>query len=74
MCPLCEKKEDTTEHIVCGQENEKMYKLKDKHTKEKQLDITKVFRENKRKTEIESKRLECKNNRDRSSNRKTKRK
>ena len=35
MCPLCEKKEDTTEHVVCGQENEKMYKLKDKHTKEK---------------------------------------
>ena len=34
-----------------------MYDLKDEHTKEEWLDITKIYRENKRKTEIESERL-----------------
>ena len=59
MCPLCERKEDTTEHAIeCGRENEKMYDLKDEHTKEEWLDITKIYRENKRKREIESERLE----------------
>ena len=43
MCPLCERKEDTTEHVTeCGQENEKMYDLKEEHTKEAWLDITKI--------------------------------
>ena len=29
LCLLCERKEDTTEHVIeCGQENEKMYDLK----------------------------------------------
>ena len=56
---VCERKEDTTEHVIeCGQENEKMYDLKDDHTKEEWLDITKIYRENKRKKEIESERLE----------------
>ena len=59
MCPLCERKEDTTEHVIeCGQENEKMHDLKDEHAKEEWLDITKIYRENKRKREIESERLE----------------
>ena len=59
MCPLCERKEDTTEHVVeSGQENEKTYDLKDEHTKEEWLDITKIYRESKRKTEKESERLE----------------
>ena len=35
-----------------------MYDLKDEHTKEEWLDITKIYRENKRKREIESERLE----------------
>ena len=57
-CPICERKEDTTEHVIeCERENEKMYDLKDEHTKEEWLDITKIYRENKRKTEIESERL-----------------
>ena len=48
MCPLCERKEDTTEHVIeCGQENEKMHDLKDEHAKEEWLDITKIYRENK---------------------------
>ena len=33
-----------------------MYDLKDEHTKEEWLDITKIYRENKRKREIESER------------------
>ena len=34
MCPLCERKEDTMKHVIeCGQENEKISDLKDKHTK-----------------------------------------
>ena len=42
MCSLYERKEDTTEHVIeCGGENEKMYDLKDDHTKEEWLDITK---------------------------------
>ena len=58
MCPLCERKEDTTEHVIkCGRENEKMYDLKDDHTKEEWLDITKFYRKNKRKREIESETL-----------------
>ena len=57
--PLCERKEDTTEHVIeCGRENEKMYDLKDENTKEEWLYITKIYRENKRKREIESERLE----------------
>ena len=59
LCLLCERKEDTTEHVIeCGQENEKIYDLKDEHTKEEWLDITKTYRENKRKREIELERLE----------------
>ena len=59
LCPICERKEDTTEHVIeCERENEKMYDLKDEHTKEEWLDITKIQRENKRKREIESERLE----------------
>ena len=59
LCPLCERKEDTTEHVIeCGRENEKMYDLKDEKTKEEGLDITNIYRENKRKREIESERLE----------------
>ena len=43
MCPLCERKEDTTEHVIeCGRENEKMYDLKDEHTKKEWLDVTKI--------------------------------
>ena len=58
LCPLCERKEDTTEHVIeCERENEKMYDLKDEHTKEEWLDI-KIYRKNKRKREIESERLE----------------
>ena len=35
LCPLCERKEDTTEYVIeCGRKNEKMYDLKDEHTKE----------------------------------------
>ena len=57
--PLCERKEDTTEHVVeCGRENEKIYDLKDEHTKEEWRDIAKIYRENKRKRETESERLE----------------
>ena len=80
MCPLCERKEDTMEHVIeCGWENEKMYDLKDEHTKEEWLDITKIYRENKRKREIESERLEenekkKKKNQDTSSSRTAKRK
>ena len=59
LCPLCERKEDRTEHVIeCGRENEKIYDLKDEHTKEEWLDITKIYRENKRKRETESERLE----------------
>ena len=59
LCPLCDRKEDTTEHIIkCGPENEKMNDLKDEHTKEEWLDITNIYWENKRKREIESERLE----------------
>ena len=59
MCPLCERKEDTTEHVIeCGRENEKMYDLKDEHTKEEWVDITKIYKAKKRKREIESERLE----------------
>ena len=35
-----------------------MYNLKVEHTKEEWLDITKIYRDNKRKREIESERLE----------------
>ena len=45
MCPLCERKEDTTEHVIeCGWENEKMYDTKDDHTKEEWVGITKIYR------------------------------
>ena len=47
MCSLWEGKEDTTERD-----------LKDEHTKEECLDITKVYRKNKRKRETESEILE----------------
>ena len=55
--------------------------LKDEHTKEEWVDITKIYRKNKRKREIESERLEenenkkqkkTKTTRDRSSSRTTK--
>ena len=51
-----------------------MYDLKDDHTKEEWIDITKIYRENQRKREMESERLEEneKKNRDRSSSRTTK--
>ena len=59
ICPLYERKEDTTEHIIeCGRENEKMYDLKDDHTKEEWLGSMKIYRENKRKRQIESERSE----------------
>ena len=59
MWSLCERKEDTTEHIIeCGWENEKMFDLKDEHTKKEWLDVTKIYKENKRKREMESERLE----------------
>ena len=59
MCPSCETKEDTTEHVTeCRRENEKMYDLKDEHSKEEWLNITKIQRENKRKRDKESERLE----------------
>ena len=59
LCPLCKRKQETTEHVIeCGRENEKMYDLKDEKTKEEGLDITNIYRENKRKREIESERLE----------------
>ena len=58
MCPICERKEDTMEHVIeCGRENEKVYNLKDEHKKEEWLDLTKIYRENKRKRDIESERL-----------------
>ena len=50
MCPSCERREDTTEHVIeCRRENEEMYDLKGGHTKEEWLNITKIYRENKRK-------------------------
>ena len=59
MCLLCERKEDTTEHVIeYGQKNEKIYDLKDENIKVEWLDITKIYRKNKRKREIESERLE----------------
>ena len=59
LCPLCERKEDITEYVIeCERKNEKMYDLKDEHIKEEWLDITKIYRENKRNKEIESERLE----------------
>ena len=59
LCPLSERKADTTEYVIeCGRKNEKMYDLKDEHIKEEWLDITKIYRENKRNKEIESERLE----------------
>ena len=43
MCLLCERKEDTTEHVIeCRWEDEKIYDLKDEHTKEEWLGITKI--------------------------------
>ena len=57
--PLCERMEDTTEHVIeCGQENKNMFDSKDEYTKEEWLDITKTYRENKRKREIEPERLQ----------------
>ena len=38
--------------------NEKMYDIKDEHTKEEWIDITNICRKNKRKREIKSERLE----------------
>ena len=35
-----------------------MYDIKDEHTKKEWIDITNIFRENKRKREIKSERLE----------------
>ena len=35
-----------------------MYDIKDEHTKEEWIDITNIFRENKKKREIKSERLE----------------
>ena len=51
-----------------------MYDSKDEYTKEEWLDITKTYRENKRKREIEPERLQEneKRTRDRSSSRTTK--
>ena len=50
QCPLSEKKEDTSGHVIaCGRENEKMYDLKDEHTKDEWPDVTKIYRKNKRK-------------------------
>ena len=46
-------------HVIeCRREHEKMYDLKDEHTKEEWLDITKIYRGNKKKREIESEILE----------------
>ena len=57
--PLCERMEDTTEHVIeCGQENGNMYDIKDEHTKEEWLDVTKTYWENKRKREIKPERLQ----------------
>ena len=59
MCSLCERKEDTMENVVeCERGNEKMYDLQDEHTREEWPEITKIYRENKRKREIESEKLE----------------
>ena len=58
LCPLCKRKQETTEHVIeCGRENEKMYDLKDEHTKEEWLTI-RFTGKIRKKREIKPERLE----------------
>ena len=50
MCPICNKEEDTTEHVLeCEREKGKKYSLDKEMTKEEWKEVLKIYRENKRK-------------------------
>ena len=50
-CPLCQKSEDTTEHVLeC--EKAKKFTLSKENSKEEWKEITEVFRKNKKKREL----------------------
>ena len=76
LCLLCERKEDTTEHVIeCGQENEKMYdlkftgKIKEKE-KQNQKDQKKMKKEKRQKQQQNNKRKMKRDNNNRKEERK----
>ena len=50
-CPLCKKSEDTTEHVLECQKDEK-FKLSKENSKGEWREITEIYRKNKEKREL----------------------
>ena len=50
-CPLCQKSEDTTEHVL-EWEKAKKFTLNKENSKEEWVEITEIYRKNKNKREL----------------------
>ena len=46
-CPICNQKEDTTEHVLECQTAETVYKIKDNNTPNQWAEVVKLYRQNK---------------------------
>ena len=50
-CPLCQKSEDTTEHLL-GCEKDKKFTLSKEDSKGEWEEVTKIYRKNRKKREL----------------------